>query len=88
MHKLSLELPNAEHVQYDLYGVVSHGGERCGGNYAACVKSEAGNGIWVKCDDCSLKCCADKDVVANDAYMLLYRRTTLSSSNLIHLNFK
>ena len=87
---------------YDLFGVVNHHGGMTGGHYTACCKSVpctpggsesvastfagADDHRWLLFDDETVaEVCAAK-VVTDAAYMLFYRRRSLSPANVAELH--
>ena len=74
---------------YDLYAVVFHSGSMEGGHYTTCCLHEfEGHTRWLLYDDEQvLELIGDiqKTVVSRNAYLLLYRRRKLSTSNLVNL---
>lgn len=72
--------------EYKLYAVINHHSySQYGGHYTVFIKIE--DNLWVHCNDHILTCVAEKDVKTRDAYLLFYRRTVLTSSNVINLTF-
>ena len=76
---------------YDLYAIILHSGGFAGGHYTTLVKvNNDDDSIWVLFDDASLyvvKEDPDNLMVAQNAYMLFYRRRKFSSSNVINLTY-
>ena len=76
---------------YDLYAIILHSGGIAGGHYTTLIKvSKNDDNMWVLFDDASLyvvKEDPDNLMVAQNAYMLFYRRRKFSSSNVINLTY-
>jgi ubiquitin C-terminal hydrolase len=74
---------------YDLYAIILHSGSIGGGHYTTMLKvTTEDDSMWVMVDDINLyvmKEDPDNLAVAQNAYMLFYRRRKFSSSNLINL---
>ena len=61
------------HASYDLRSVVVHGGSVGGGHYTAFVRAQ--DNFWYFCDDSHAPArCPTRDVLAAEAYMLIYER--------------
>lgn len=76
---------------YDLYAIILHSGGIAGGHYTSLIKIQKGDeNMWVIFDDAFLylvKEDPDNLMVAQNAYMLFYRRRKFSSSNVINLTY-
>ncbi|NXG48292.1 UBP42 hydrolase, partial [Psilopogon haemacephalus] len=65
--------PEGEPCLYSLYAVLVHRGVNCGsGHYFCYIK--AGDGLWYRMDDTSVKPCAVDLVLRQQAYLLFYVR--------------
>eukprot|EP00941_MAST-03F_sp_MAST-3F-sp1_P001377 g1377.t1 len=83
---------NSDNI-YDLYGVVNHYGRLSGGHYTSyCLhgdrtsidKNDATE-EWYEFDDDRVRKIEEEEVQSQNAYMLFYRRRSVSGSNLINL---
>ena len=84
-------LPSTENVQipeYQLYATVNHYSYiTSGGHYTVSIKSEE-IGAWVHCNDNTLECSTNTNIVTKDAYLLFYRKAVMTSSNVINLTYQ
>ena len=76
---------------YDLYAIILHSGSFNGGHYTALIKvRKEHDSMWILIDDSNLyliKEDPDNITIAQNAYILLYRRRKFSSSNVINLTY-
>ena len=77
-----------QNAEYNLYAVINHYTfATSGGHYTAYIQSSEGN-IWVNCNDDILHCLSAENVVTKNAYLLFYKRSVMTSSNIIHLTYQ
>lgn len=76
-------------LEYELYGVTNHLSlTTSGGHYTAHLQSDECKDAWILCDDSILRITTQVDVETNRAYLLFYRKKTLSSHNIINLTYQ
>ena len=66
---------------YDLYAVCNHHGNMQGGHYTAYCKNPI-DGCWYSFDDTKVSQIQESSIITEDAYILFYQRSSLSSSAL------
>lgn len=74
---------------YDLFAIACHHSRgSTGGHFSAYIQSKKIEDLWIRCNDFVLSCVNEKNVVAEEAYILFYKRHTLSPANIGNLTFQ